>query len=97
MSKREKIIKILQESVSFNDYYCGLVADQILALDDWIRVEDRLPEERCLVYTQSDDLAMRYRIIPRGLCEQVATDATHWMPLPEPPKWLISQVLENEG
>lgn len=56
--------------------------------DNWISVGDRLPDERCLAYTpyQSDDMA--YRIIPAGLFRKAASNATHWQPLPTPPKEL---------
>ena len=50
----------------------------------WISVEDRLPEYRALMYTP-DDEAIRYRIVPKGLARSTS-DATHWMPLPDPPK-----------
>lgn len=53
---------------------------------EWISVEDRLPEERCLAFTPDQDETMQYRIIPNGLFKQVATDATHWQPLPEAPQ-----------
>jgi len=52
---------------------------------EWISVKDRKPVERCLAYTDNNDLTMRYRIIPEGMFKQIASDASHWMPLPEPP------------
>jgi len=53
----------------------------------WISVNDEIPAERCLAYTPNDqDLGMQWRIIPDRLFKQVASDATHWMPLPSPPK-----------
>jgi len=53
---------------------------------EWISVEDILPQERCLAYTPNDqDIGIQWRIIPARLFEMVASDATHWMPLPSPP------------
>lgn len=64
-------------------------------LDNWISVEERLPEtnEDVLVvvdyggksgvitgYMRSQNLGWQ------GLVGQRLTDVTHWMPLPEPPK-----------
>lgn len=57
-----------------------------LQANEWVSVGDRLPKERCLAYTPNDsDLSMQRRIIPAGMFKQIATDATHWMPLPSPP------------
>ena len=53
---------------------------------EWIMVDERLPSERCLAFTPNERDDMRYRIIPAGLFKQAATDATHWQPLPQPPK-----------
>jgi len=51
----------------------------------WISVKDRLPDERCLAYTPTDDEPHKWRIIPKGLFRQAATEATHWASL-EPPE-----------
>ncbi len=52
----------------------------------WIDVNDTLPgDNRVLAYTPNDDQAMEYRFIPAGLFKQVASEATHWIPLPKPP------------
>ena len=56
-------------------------------MSDWISVEDRLPEnERVVAFTPNDDISLMYRFIPKNMFTQIATDATHWMSLPEPPK-----------
>jgi len=45
MNKREKIIEILVEIADVGyEHNVSEFADQILALDDWISVEDELPE-----------------------------------------------------
>lgn len=56
--------------------------------DVWISVKDRLPKEcRCLVYSPiyNENSEMTMRIIDSQFVK-LLTDATHWMPLPEPPK-----------
>jgi hypothetical protein len=58
----------------------------------WIRVEDRLPEEKnthvlCFSPKYKEDQSMRYRIIQDRFV-RLADDATHWMPLPDPPEGL---------
>lgn len=57
-------------------------------MDKWISVSVMRPDCRCLAFTDTKDLVIRYRIIPKGLFNAVACDATHWMPLPEPPSRL---------
>lgn len=56
-------------------------------MNDWISVKGRLPSsERVMAFTPSEDKSMEYRFIPANMFKQVASEATHWMPLPEPPK-----------
>lgn len=56
-------------------------------MSEWIKVEDRLPEnERVIAFTPNDDLSLRYRFIPANMFKQIAKDATHWASLHEPPK-----------
>lgn len=50
----------------------------------WISVTDRLPNERCLAYTPEQDEVGTWRIIPKGLFRQAASEATHWQPLTTP-------------
>ena len=58
--------------------------------NEWISVEDRLPEEdvRVLVYLDSDRSYTKIdtdRLMTGGLWVRWFKDVTHWMPLPEPP------------
>jgi hypothetical protein len=53
--------------------------------DDWIKCSDRMPDVRCLAFTPSDHEEIRYRIVPERILKALS-DATHWMPLPAPPK-----------
>jgi hypothetical protein len=53
----------------------------------WIPVSEGLPHVRTLAFTPTDNRMLQHRIIPGGMFRQVATEATHWMPLPsDPPK-----------
>lgn len=61
------------------------------ALEDerqpWIHVSEGLPSVRTLAFTPTHNCMLQHRIIPGGMFRQVATEATHWMPLPsDPPK-----------
>ena len=80
----------------------GEFADYLIAngvtVQEWISVKDRLPDdnERVLVY--HDDGMIRFGINKGGFADVVSTaylqnhhstcfsKATHWMPLPQPPK-----------
>ena len=53
--------------------------------DEWIKCSDRMPDVRCLAFTPSDHEEVRYRIVPKRILKALS-EATHWMPLPEPPK-----------
>ena len=55
------------------------------AFDGWISVKTRMPNERCLAYTPDQEEQGTWRIIPKGLFKQAASEATHWRPLPPPP------------
>lgn len=55
----------------------------------WISVKSELPtDKRVMAYTPNTDKSMEYRFIPAGMFKQVASDATHWMSLPNPPELL---------
>lgn len=70
-------------------YKVSVIAQIELELEsEWVSFEDKVPAERCLAYTPSEHNEIRYRIIPAGLFRQAASEATHWMPLPTPPKEL---------
>ena len=99
MDVREKLIDLLTGHSIDTQQDVEYVADHLISngvtVQDWISVEDRLPEEKvnCIVhyrhaYCDDDDYwaigicfydGEKFQINP-------AYKVTHWMPLPEPPK-----------
>lgn len=99
MDVKEKLIDLLTGHSIDTQQDVEYVADHLImngvTVQEWISVEDRLPEEKvnCIVhykhaYCDNDD----YWAI--GICfydgEKFQMDwsykVTHWMPLPKPPK-----------
>ena len=96
MDTREKLIELLR----YVQYLGGLeekIADHLIAngvtVQEWISVKDRLPERytRILLWAEMDgDISMgvlddrREWYVPGY--ENKPFNATHWMPLPQPPK-----------
>ena len=102
MDIREKLIDLIvgakrtdPETGSFTEYLADYLISNGVTVQEWISVNDRLPEEKvnCIVhykhaYCDNDD----YWAI--GICfydgEKFRMDwsykVTHWMPLPKPPK-----------
>ena len=99
MNDREALNYAIQDLLVANNglmkYHTAVpygVADEIITLieqslgDGWISVDERLPDDRCIAYTPNNDMTIKYRFIPAGMFKQIASDATHWRPLPQPPK-----------
>ena len=61
-------------------FYENIAQDVPSVLNDWISVEDRLPEDeaRCIVFSIDNGRYLSFP--PFNEC------ITHWQPLPEPPK-----------
>ena len=54
---------------------------------EWIRVEDRLPEDGQFVLSFGCEVyVLEYRQKLWWDCDEPINKITHWMPLPEPPK-----------
>lgn len=59
--------------------------------NEWVRVEDRLPEKRqeVLCYfkyePESPDVVCQNVYVGSGIWQSESGRVTHWMPLPEPP------------
>ena len=102
MDVREKLIEILRKPIFPHEMVDPIeaVADYLLdsgvTVQDWISVNDRLPENGryvvCIAKRNpfSRFIPMVARIEKNGwvnpITEQYISEVTHWMPLPEPPK-----------
>ena len=98
MDAREKLIEILEEPCGGLYPACEL-ADYLLSngvtVQEWISVDDRLPEDGVRVLAAHDDGVVRIGIC-RGYFPAVVSknhtktfgiaEVTHWMQLPAPPK-----------
>ena len=99
MNVREKLVKLLDRFV-YDDWYSNdEIAEELISngvtVQEWISVDDRLPEDNSdvLAYLRDCD---KGRIYPANYAKGVWFDCifdipvtnatTHWMPLPEPPK-----------
>ena len=102
MDVREKLVELIidakrtdPETGSFTEYLADhLIANGVTA-QEWISVDDRLPEEKvnCIVhykhaYCDNDDYWAIGMCFYDGEKFQLAPayKVTHWMPLPEPPE-----------
>lgn len=96
MDVREKLIEILRkpifphELVDPTEAVADYLLDSGVTVQEWISVNDRLPEEevRVLVYLDSNRNYTKTdtdRLI-NSKWVRWDRDVTHWMPLPDPPK-----------
>ena len=102
MDVREKLIEILRKPIFPHELVDPIeaVADYLLdngvTVQEWISVEDRLPEIGgyvvCIAKRNpfSRFMPMVARIEKNGwvnpMTEQYISEVTHWMPMPEPPE-----------
>ena len=103
MDVREKLVELLTEFYGCDPMYYNVdalaIADHLISngvtVQEWISVDDRLPEDDSDVLAYSS-IGEERRIYPACYSNGVwfdcvfnapATDTTtHWMPLPKPPK-----------
>ena len=99
MDVREKLVELIESARYWGSNTSEEIADHLIAngvtVQEWISVEDRLPEDDSdvLAYSRNGEEG---RIYPANYAKGVwfdcifttpATDTTtHWMPLPLPPK-----------
>ena len=106
MDVREKLIGLIAKAkyICANDYsdhtedeyIADTLLDNGVTVDEWISVNDRLPEAGgyvvCIAKRNPFSRFMRMvaRIEKNGwvnpITEQYISEVTHWMPIPQPPK-----------
>ena len=103
MDVREKLIDLIldakrtdQETGSFTEYIADHLISNGVTVQEWIPVDDRLPEVGgyvvCIAKRNpfSRFMPMVARIEKNGwvnpITEQYISKITHWMPIPVPPK-----------
>ena len=103
MDVREKLVDLIidakrtdPESGSFTEYLADHLIANGVTVQEWVSVEDRLPEVGgyvvCIAKRNpfSRFMPMVARIGKHGwvepMTEQYISEVTHWMPMPNPPK-----------
>ena len=99
MNVKEKLVELLDRFVYDEWHDNADIADELISngvtVQEWISVNDRLPEDGVRVLAAHDDGVVRIGIC-RGYFPAVMSkkhekafefaEVTHWMHLPEPPK-----------
>ena len=103
MDIREKLIDLIldakrtdPETGRFTEYLADYLVSNGVTVQEWISVDDRLPEVGgyvvCIAKRNpfSRFMPMVTRIEKNGwvnpITEQYISEVTHWMPMPNPPK-----------
>ena len=103
MDVREKLIDLIidakrtdPETGSFTEYLADHLISNGVTVQEWISVDDRLPEAGgyvvCIAKRNpfSRFMPMVARIEKNGwvnpITEQYILEVSHWMPIPQPPK-----------
>lgn len=82
------------ETGSFAEWLAEYLVERLPTLtqpNEWVSVEDRLPEDyqRVLCLFESGTMEVSFRASVKGFCYEgfkQTGKVTHWIPLPEPPK-----------
>lgn len=102
MDVREKLIEILRkpifphELVDPTEAVADYLLDSGVTVQEWISVDERLPETQVEVLTYSDCNGVRSACLLASneetnmwyLCrtDKLSIDVTYWQPMPQPPK-----------
>ena len=105
MDVREKLIDLIldakrtdPETGSFTEYLADCLINNGVTVQEWVSVEDRLPEPfvtvlACIPSEEPLPTVHESYIADHGAWVCILTaeryktgEVTHWMPLPEPPK-----------
>ena len=103
MDVREKLLDLIidakrtdPETGSFTEYLVDHLIANGVTVQEWISVEDRLPEKSgyYLVFTDIGRIALlayskKYQAFNAhddSYSEEYVIPVTHWMPMPNPPK-----------
>ena len=92
---REEVVKFAEHAVNMTDIpevkeFYRMAAAALTPPNEWVRVEERLPEEkqRVIVRCERVGTSVGWILWGRWMTDigPHAGDVTHWMPLPAPPE-----------
>ena len=90
---KEKLVDLLDQFVYDEWYGNGDIAEKLIAngvtVQEWVSVEDRLPEENTTVIVATDNgivFQCLYAYDGWDLWDDNDVNITHWQPMPQPPK-----------
>lgn len=88
---KEKLVELMELNIDYG--LADILADHLIAngvtIQKWISVEERLPERHkdVLVHYENGKIGLEMLMSWGAFTlERLHGKATHWMPLPEPPK-----------
>ena len=94
MDVREKLVELIESARYWGSGTSEEIADHLIdngvTVQEWISVDDRLPEEkqRVLVRCKTIGTTVGWRLWETWMTDlgDGGSEVTHWMPMPQPPK-----------